>query len=143
MYIKGYVQKKQQVTYTDAELEKSPTLLLNKKALNYGEAENGEVITKSITISNPGKSNLIIKDLISGCRCITYTLDKDFLQPGEEGNLILSYKPNSLGANHEVASIISNDLRNPKIDITIEVSVVKQLNSQSVLQNNQSKSPFK
>lgn len=53
------------------QLAKQPKLSTDKPEINFGKQVAGDILTSEITLSNPGKSDLVIHELAGDCGCIS------------------------------------------------------------------------
>ncbi|MBX2894257.1 MAG: DUF1573 domain-containing protein [Cyclobacteriaceae bacterium] len=107
-------------TLTAAELTKAPVLLASNYALDFGRIQAGTKSELTATIQNKGKQPLVIREVQSNCTCVTTTLDKASLQPGETTSIkILLDTKGRAGTQNKSITIYSTDPRNPVQRITI------------------------
>jgi hypothetical protein len=78
----------------------------------------------------------------SACACITYKLDKESILPGKTGVLEVTYAPVMDGKNSDVLTLITNDLNNPKTQITLQAEVVESLTNQTPIKEDRTNVPF-
>jgi hypothetical protein len=144
LYIKGIVDPKQteKPVYTEDQLKKSPKALLDKLTYNFGKVERGQKVPYKFTIKNAGKTPLMITAGKSACACITYKLDKESILPGKTGVLEVTYAPVMDGKNSDVLTLITNDLNNPKTQITLQAEVVESLTNQTPIKEDRTNVPF-
>jgi hypothetical protein len=64
-------------------------LRFREPAVNLGEVRTGKPLTHTFTYVNAGSDVLEITDARASCGCLTPRLDKQTLQAGEEGALVL------------------------------------------------------
>lgn len=107
-------------TLTAAELTKAPVLLASNYALDFGRIQAGTKYELMATIQNKGKQQLLIREVQPNCTCVTTTLDKASLQPGETASIkiLLDTKGRASTQNKSI-TIYSTDPRNPVQRITI------------------------
>jgi hypothetical protein len=109
---------------SEAELAMAPTLQLDQLAYDYGRLKANTKAEKNFTISNTGKSKLIIKDIQSNCTCVSSSVDKMIIKPGESSSLKITFDTEGRKANQpKVVSIYSNDPRNPVQRIALSAYV--------------------
>jgi hypothetical protein len=145
LYIKGIVDPKptaEKVVYTEDQIKKSPKAILDKTTLNFGKAERGQKVINKFNIKNGGKTPLLLISGKSACGCITYKLDKENILPGKTGVLEVTYAPTMDGKNTDVLTLITNDLVNPKTQITLQAEIVESLTNQTPLKEDKTNIPF-
>jgi hypothetical protein len=142
--IKGTVVDKAEMAkkYTPAELAKSPVLVLDRHAHDFGKMESGQQPTARFTIKNTGKSTLEINSVSSGCYCVTAkSLPK--LKPGETGVLELQYAQRQVGQITDIVTLHTNDITGPDARLSLRANVVQTLTQQSMLKEGSAAVPFK
>ncbi|HXA01805.1 MAG TPA: DUF1573 domain-containing protein, partial [Cytophagaceae bacterium] len=143
-YIKGIVDPKptEKPVYTEDQLKKSPKAVVDKVAYNIGKVERGQKVTYKFNIKNTGKTPLLLTSGKSACGCITHKLDKENILPGKTGVLEVTYAPVMDGKNSDVLTLITNDLNNPKTQLTLQAEVVESLTNQTPLKEDKTNIPF-
>ncbi|HEX8546365.1 MAG TPA: DUF1573 domain-containing protein, partial [Cytophagaceae bacterium] len=142
LYIKGIVDpKKEKVTYTPAELKTSPKISLDKSSASLGKIEKGQKVNAKFTVKNSGKQPLVVKSIQAACNCITHKLTPETIPAGKSGVLELTYSPTYDGKNNDIVVISSNDLNQPKANITLQSEVVESLTTKSPIQEEKA-APF-
>lgn len=134
--IKGTVVpvKEVEVVYSQEDLEKSPRLSFDKDMINLGKVELEQTVPFAVSITNNGKTNLIISQLNSDCKCIQFTAGAiKVINPGKTEEIELLYRALKMGKKSETASILSNDLKNPDNKLSIQAEVVESLSNNSIL----------
>lgn len=144
LFIKGVVLKPEDmpVTYTAAQLAKSPVISFAKTSQDLGKVEIGQTVVAKFKYSNKGKQALSISKITSSCNCVDFTTSKSSLKPGESAVLELKYAPRNKSHKEEV-TVLSNDLKNNKVKLTLSAEVVEGTTSQSIIKENKSAIPFK
>ena len=141
--IRGNVVPKSQMPAVSKEqLAKSPTLDVDKKSFMLGQLEKGKPVSSEIKVKNTGKSELKISSVGSYCQCVTYRIGKSHLAPGDSTTMELTYKPQTAGNAGEWVSVYSNDLRNPKVGVLLQATVVESLTKESEVKEEKAKAPF-
>jgi hypothetical protein len=144
LYIKGIVDPKvtEKPVYTADELKKSPKITLDKTSYNFGKAERGQKVIYKFNVKNTGKTPLLITAGKAACGCVTYKLDKESVLPGKTGVLEVTYSPSMDGKNADVLTLMTNDLNNPKTQITLQAEVVESLTNQTPIKEDKNTVPF-
>jgi hypothetical protein len=144
VYIKGNVNKKpEKPAFTPEELAASPIITLKANEHSFPKLEKNQKVTKKFNFTNTGKSDLVIKEITSSCNCFSFEANKPSYKPGESGIVTLTYTPRTTGNIADVATLVTNDLTNPKVNITIKANVVESLNNQSIMKEEKGAVPFK
>ncbi len=102
------------------EITKAPVLVATNYALDFGRVRQGTKSELTITLQNKGKQPLTIREVQPNCTCVTTSLDKKLLQPGEVAmmNILLDTKGRT-GTQNKSITIYSTDPRNPVQRITM------------------------
>lgn len=140
--IQGSVLTKEQ-SITPEQLANSPAIGLDKIAYNFGKVEKGQTVKHVFKVSNTGKSDLQIERLQSACACVNFAVSKDKIAPGEQATLEIKFTPRTIQQEKEVVIILSNDLKNPNLQLTLQAEVVESLSSQNLLKEQKTVIPFK
>jgi hypothetical protein len=144
VYIKGNVNKKpEKPAYTPEELAASPIITLKTNEQTFPKLEKNQKVTKKFTFTNTGKSDLMIKDISSSCNCFSFEASKPAYKAGETGTVTITYTPRTTGNITDVVTLNTNDLANPKTNITFKANVVESLNNQSIMKEEKGAVPFK
>lgn len=107
-------------TLSATEIAKAPVLLATNYALDFGRVQAGTKSELTVSLQNKGKQTLTIRELQPNCTCVTTSLDKNLLQPGEAATLkiVLDTKGRA-GTQNKSITIYSTDPRNPVQRITM------------------------
>lgn len=109
---------------TDAELAMAPTIEVSEKELNLGAADGKKKLKGTIMIKNTGKSELRISNLLMFSSALSLSLNKSVLDPGEEAKLKVTANVERMKTSHSAPRVlmITNDPKNPKVEINVVVS---------------------
>lgn len=125
----------------------APILKITPSSHNFGYVSQTEgTVSTMIDVENTGKSDLIIKKMVSSCMCTTATIIKDgvegpvfgmhggptkwsvTLKPGEKAQLKINYDPNVhpelRGAVTRVVTIYSNAPKSKQKDVMVYINQV-------------------
>lgn len=106
------------------ELAKAPSLTFEQVVQDFGQVSQGSLPTASILFTNTGYNDLNIRSLQPNCTCITATLDKDTLKPGESGFINIVFDTQGrIGYEQRAVAVFSNDPRAPTQVITVKGTV--------------------
>lgn len=76
----------------------APVVSFDKETYDFGTVKEGEVVETTFTVTNSGKTNLIITDAKATCGCTVPTWPKEPIAPGKTGELKVKFntsgKPN-------------------------------------------------
>lgn len=108
------------------ELKNAPVISLSPgNPINLGKHTAGEKFKYVIKISNTGKTPLNIRSLIPNCSCITYSIAKQTIEPGETISLTLTIDTvnQSIASHTKYITLYSNDPVNPEIRIKLTIDI--------------------
>ena len=145
LYIKGTAVKLAQLTplFTEEELQRSPRAEIIQPHLQLGKVQLGSSIPVQLTIMNTGKTDLEIKGIHSGCRCLSLMPGGNLvIEPDSQAKLELVFTPQSLGEFTYGAQILSNDLVQPKYQVYLTSTTVPRQDQSSVVKEQPSKISF-
>lgn len=96
----------------------------------FGDISFGQVVSYPFKVKNSGSEILEIKRVATSCACTTAKVDKENLNPGEEGELLVTYDtaamgegPHGRGKQERIIYVKSNDPVNPQVEVTITANV--------------------
>lgn len=89
-------------TGTGAEIE------FEKKVVDFGNLEVGDVKVVTITYKNIGKKPLILDDVISSCDCTEVEWSKAPVMPGKTGTIKATYTAKNTGLISKRITVLSN-----------------------------------
>ena len=99
---------------TAAELSKAPQLTFESQSLDFGNIAVNTAAEKQILLTNTGKQELLIKSIQPNCKCVTASVSKTTLKPGESASLNISFNPQDRsGTQNKAVSLYTNDPKNP------------------------------
>lgn len=128
VYIKGTATSKPLDSYSAEERAQSPVLSTSTLEFQLGKVENGHAIPVTVSLSNTGKTPLLIRSLRSACNCVYFESNSNrSFEPGQTGELRLIYRSNGEGKRLDKVSIISNDISQAPTEISIVSEVVASL----------------
>jgi hypothetical protein len=130
IYIKGIV-----LTTDSSELKEEAHIEVSRKEFVLGTIEKGMVQSRELEISNTGSDTLKILKVGAGCHCISTSMEKEYLIPGEKVRLSISFTPRIVGETEDRLVIQSNDAGQPHIEVVIKATVKESLSGSGVMFN--------
>ncbi len=106
---------------SEAELLKSPLLQLDNYIVAFGRMPQRAEVVKQVTVTNGGKTNLLIRSIQPNCTCVASSAEKLIVKPGETSTVKIVFNPMGRnGGQNKSITVYSNDPRNPvqRINIT-------------------------
>ena len=91
----------------DIDISKgAPVISLDKKEYDFGTVTDGAIIETSFTLTNTGKSPLIITDAKTTCGCTVPTWPKDKpIAPGESTVIEVKFDTGGKGGGRQVKDV--------------------------------------
>jgi hypothetical protein len=130
MYV-NYSRKQFFPKYSPKQLAKQAKLSADKTIVNFGKQVAGDILTSEFTLTNTGKSDLIIHELSGDCGCISLKFNrkkssiapnaKMIIAPGQSETVKIFFETvlKKGNANYGIW-IVSNDPTNPEISIPLK-----------------------
>jgi hypothetical protein len=91
----------------DLEISKgAPIVKLDKKVFDFGTVTDGDIVETVFTLTNTGKSPLIITDAKTTCGCTVPSWPKDKpIAPGETTEIKVKFDTNGKGGGRQVKDV--------------------------------------
>ncbi|MDO8436211.1 MAG: DUF1573 domain-containing protein [bacterium] len=112
------------------QLGNEPRIEINPQNYDFGEAQFGQILEYSFTITNLGGAPLEIKRVATSCACTKAKVDKETIQAGETAELLVTYDTAAMGDSahgkgeqERIIYVKTNDPNNPQVDVTIQALV--------------------
>ncbi|MFY0631358.1 MAG: DUF1573 domain-containing protein [Flavobacteriaceae bacterium] len=83
----------------DIEIKKgAPAISFDKSVYNFGTVNEGDIVEAKFTLTNTGKTALVISNAESTCGCTVPVWPKEAIKPGESSEIVAKFntagKPN-------------------------------------------------
>jgi len=142
LFLKGSVIPGGNNQPTEAEIAQSPIAKFGKTSVALGKIQQNQLTPVKLTVKNEGQSRLVLKNLSSKCNCFFFDNGSArVIEPGNEGEIKLIYRPAAIGNMQELLTFTTNDLTQKAQTIQVTGSVVQDLGQNSPLK--QKSDPFK
>lgn len=103
------------------EVKNLPKLVLSEGEVDFNRIKANMQVSKIITLTNEGVQPLNIRKVVTNCDCLTFSLEKDELSPGEKAELVVTFDSNGRkGIDYKTLSLFSNDPLNPTRSVIIK-----------------------
>jgi hypothetical protein len=110
------------------ELKKAPKISWDKEVHDFGEAETGSIHNTVYTVTNQGKSDLVLHEIYPECSCLTVKFDKSVLKPGESMKVQVTYDTKSKkGQASQSIWIVSNDPTKPEMYLYVKAKMPEKV----------------
>lgn len=111
---------------TPEELANAPVAHFREKDLSFGEIKPKEKGKCDFILENKGKSELIIRKTKSSCGCTAVVLGKNTVAPGKSMTIRAIFDPSGKsGRQYKTITVITNDPKNPEINLTLSGNIKK------------------
>ena len=106
---------------TDKDRAQAPTCEISTNKLIIENLRSGQIAESTLSIKNSGKSNLIVRRVMSTDKAITAKCHKTLLKPGKEGVVTIKVNPDKVKGNvlNSQITVITNDPANPIITVRL------------------------
>lgn len=98
-------------------------LKFDSQIFDFGEATKGSQLTHTFTFTNTGEQTLIIDRLEVDCACLTYTIDKSEVLPGEVATITLTLDTSNLSGLSVRKVVIFANIENQQKEVTVMTEV--------------------
>ena len=103
----------------------APKVGLQQLQHDFGNINQGDVVTHTFVISNNGGDLLKILDVKASCGCTAVNPEKKELKPGESTNLVVSFNSKGRkGPQTKIVTVTTNDPEKQNVSLTIKGNVV-------------------
>jgi len=107
-------------SWSEEQMRNAPHVLIDTEEYNFGECRIGDVINHDFTMTNIGKSPLVVHKIKTSCGCTTSNLEKDTLLPGESTKIKARFNTyGKRGGQAKEIFVITNDPDQPKVTMKI------------------------
>ncbi len=111
----------------DAKPVPQPRMVIVEPVFDAGEVAPGASVAHDFEIRNEGDATLLVSDVVAGCACTTFTLDKE-IAPGATGGVRAVLDTSGMtGPMAKQISIYTNDPQAAKSVLTLRVTVTGHL----------------
>lgn len=113
------------VTEADDEqrLANATSIKFDKEVYDFGECNEGDVITKEVEFTNTGKKPLVIENAFGSCGCTVPTYDKEPVEPGKKGKVKIQFDSKHKAGHNTKSVNIQANTNPPVTSITFSVTV--------------------
>lgn len=106
---KNKQQSEKNVSTTTSDTNTFAKFEAFEKLFNFGDLQEGEIVTHTFRFKNSGNKSLIILNVESSCGCATSKYDKKPIPPGEEGKIEIEFNSSGkFGKQYKVINIFAN-----------------------------------
>lgn len=98
-------------------------LKINKESHDFGKAKSGDVLKTNFRITNSGKADLLLQNVLIGCDCITVEYPKNPIPPGGSAEITVIFNTSGYsGKNVRSITLVTNGFPpNKRLVLTTEL----------------------
>jgi hypothetical protein len=111
---------------TPEQLANAPTISFDNHTFQFNEIKQGEKVEHTYTITNNGKSDLIIRKVKASCGCTAVSPVDDIVKAGESTTMkVIFNSAGKMGKQNKTITVISNDPKHSRTVLWVKGNVVK------------------
>lgn len=112
------------------QLANAPVANFPEKTYDFGEMTQGEKKEHTFTLTNNGKSELIIRNVRSSCGCTAVAPSKKVIAAGETAPIKVTFdSKGKRGRQSKTITVITNDPKTPTTTLRISTNIVTTADS--------------
>lgn len=109
---------------SEKELKNAPVAIFDKKEINFGDIKPGEKADCDFTLTNNGKSQLLIRKTKASCGCTAVALGENSIAPGQSTVIRATFdSKGKSGRQYKSITVITNDPKNPETVLNINGNI--------------------
>jgi len=109
---------------TEKEMAKAPRLVFNQTQFDFGDVNQGNSVVTTFTLTNAGKSDLIIRKIKPNCGCTVAGLKNNVIKPGDSEMMDVTFNSSDRkGRQYKTITVFSNDPSASSQMLTIKADV--------------------
>jgi hypothetical protein len=113
-------------TWTPEQIANAPSISFDNNTFDFKEIKQGEKVEHVFTITNQGKSDLIIRNVKASCGCTAVSPVDDVVKPGSSTTMkVIFNSTGKIGAQNKTITIISNDPQKSRSILWVKGSVLE------------------
>ncbi len=104
--------------------QQSPTIKFKENTWNFGQTQQGKILTHVFKFDNTGSETLIISNVRTSCGCAAALISSREVKPGQAGEIKVTF--NTKGYEGEQTKYIyvdSNDAKTPKVQLAVKAAI--------------------
>ncbi|QOD61613.1 DUF1573 domain-containing protein [Polaribacter haliotis] len=111
--------------YRDAEIKKgTASISFEEKVYNFGTVNEGDIVEKVFTLTNSGKTDLVITNAQSTCGCTVPVWPKAPIKPGETGEIQVKFNTSGKPNRQQKDITLTTNTESGREVLTIKGSVI-------------------
>ncbi|SHE67345.1 Protein of unknown function [Mariniphaga anaerophila] len=106
------------------QLAKAPVAKFSESSHDFGEMKQGDKKDHTFTLTNDGKTDLIIRNVRSSCGCTAVAPSKKVIAPGESAPIKVTFDSRGKrGRQSKSVTVITNDPKTPTSMLRISCNI--------------------
>ncbi|MCA1761293.1 MAG: DUF1573 domain-containing protein, partial [Bacteroidales bacterium] len=106
------------------DMAKAPVAKFSESAHDFGEMKQGEKKDHTFSLTNDGKSELIIRNVRSSCGCTAVAPSKKVIAPGESVPIKVTFDSRGKrGRQSKSITVITNDPKTPTSMLRVSCNI--------------------
>jgi hypothetical protein len=108
------------------ELDNAPVISFENRVFDFGQLNQGASVEHEFVFTNTGKSDLLIRRVISGCGCTAVEPSLTVIKPGGSSGVKAVFNSRGFrGRQNKGITVISNDPGNPAVVLRVTGEVME------------------
>lgn len=113
-------------SWTPDQVANAPSISFDNNTFDFQEIKQGEKVEHVFTITNTGKSDLIIRNVKASCGCTAVSPVDDVLKPGTTTTMkVIFNSAGKVGKQNKTITIISNDPQKSRTILWVKGDVIQ------------------
>lgn len=109
---------------TEEQRLKAPKITFENTNFNFGSIKEGQKTTYEYKFKNDGKSDLLIRKIITSCGCTTTSAKQMTVKPGKSSTIQVTFDSSGKkGSQNKTVTVITNDPKSSSIMLWIKGNV--------------------
>lgn len=109
------------------DIANAPVAAFTKTEVEFGTIKAGEKADCDYTLTNNGKTELVIRKTKAGCGCTAVTMGETRIAPGKSTTIRATFDSNGkMGRQYKSVTVITNDPKNPEIVLTLSGNITEK-----------------
>ena len=111
---------------TPEQMANAPAISFDNHTFQFNEIKQGEKVEHTYTITNNGKSDLIIRKIKASCGCTAVSPVDDIIKAGASTTMkVIFNSAGKVGKQNKTITVISNDPKHSRTVLWVKGNVVK------------------
>ena len=113
-------------SWTPDQITKAPSISFDNNTFDFQQIKQGEKVEHVFTITNDGKSDLIIRNVKASCGCTAVSPVDDIVKPGATTTMkVIFNSAGKVGKQNKTITIITNDPQKSRTILWVKGDVVQ------------------